>query len=173
MSSSSHPVFDDQSTAGDAPAVAVTENGGPLRHLFSGALGLLATPAGLGLVGYGSGQIRRTIAELPGEAGVTGAVAMVAGGLVLLGVALLGRLSPAGPLAGGLVWGILPGLFVLAFPLTAFRITSDLLDLGELGAGALGLLLTGGILATGMALTGAGISSALARRNQNLRARAF
>ncbi|WP_143101981.1 hypothetical protein [Amycolatopsis marina] len=136
------------------------------RHLVSGTLGLLATPIGLGLIGYGSGQLRRTIAELPGNTGITGAAAMVAGGLVLLGVALLGRLSPLGPLAGGLVWGVLPGLFVLAFPMTTFRITSDLLDVGDLGAGALGLLLTGGILATGMALTGAGIGSVLSRRGR-------
>jgi hypothetical protein len=131
--------------------------------------GVLLTPLALGMVIYGGSRLQRVYAQAfsVGEDPL-GLVMLLFGALLLLGVALLGALSGLGPVIGGLVWGVLPGL-------TALVGSTDLLslmyDIGgrELGVGLVTWLVMGSLLGSGVLLVGAGLVGTLTRRRPGAR----
>ncbi|MGA6163769.1 hypothetical protein [Amycolatopsis magusensis] len=132
-----------------------------LPRVLSGLAGLVLTPIALYLVSEGGLRERRMTMELAGPGhDALGLTLLVLGALLLLGVAALAAVSSTGPLLGGLVWGVVPGVLFVVAPIWSFR------RLGGFG-GDLGLTLwlsVGALLAVGMLLVGTGIGAAIARR---------
>jgi hypothetical protein len=87
-----------------------------VRHVGGAAIGLLGTLAGLALMGLGIGRAAYALATFQLGAGrVVGALLLLLGGAVLGGVVVARRLSPAAPLAGGILLLVL-SLTELAVP---------------------------------------------------------
>ncbi|MEV6908960.1 hypothetical protein [Amycolatopsis sp. NPDC051071] len=133
-------------------------------RVLSALGGVLLTPVALGMVIYGGTRLQRlfsqgfTVGEDP-----LGLILLIAGGLLLLGVALLGALSGIGPALGGLLWGVLPGLTVFLGPQDFL---SAMYDVGgrELGVGLVTWLVMGALIGSGFLLIGAGLAGTIARR---------
>ncbi|RSM54163.1 hypothetical protein DMH03_35555 [Amycolatopsis sp. WAC 01376] len=138
-----------------------------MPRVLSALGGVLLTPVALGLVIYGGSRLQRMYAQAytVGEDPL-GLVMLIVGGLLLLGVALLGALSGLGPVIGGLVWGVVPGLTTF---LGGPSVMSTMYDLGgrELGVGLVTWLVMGALFASGFLLVGAGLAGTLARRRPN------
>ncbi|MFI6027922.1 hypothetical protein [Amycolatopsis magusensis] len=131
-----------------------------LPRVLSGLAGLVLTPIALYLVSEGGLRDQRVTAELlrPGH-DTLGLTLLVLGALLLLGVAALAAVSSTGPLLGGLVWGVVPGVLFVVAPVWSYRRLA--------GVGDLGLRLwlsVGALLAVGMLLVGTGVGAAIARR---------
>lgn len=85
-----------------------------LRHLASVVLALGAAPVGILVFDYGAGEyLRERVVNFDqASAGVEIAL-MFLGALILMLVAVCGRLSGLGPVLAGLVWGLLPLLWFM------------------------------------------------------------
>lgn len=134
-------------------------------RLISGAAGFVLTPIALVVASTGGQRLNMTVAALRTDGDVLGAVLVLVGAALLLGVAALGALSSTGPVIGGVVWGVLPGMLMLVAPRSAVQLSFD--AVGWLGRDAFGLStwhVSGALLGIGCALVGAGIAAATARR---------
>ncbi|WP_244223556.1 hypothetical protein [Amycolatopsis circi] len=137
-----------------------------VARVLSGLCGLVLTPVAIGVLAYGGyrqqTQVSATFAEHGDGLGMT---LMVVGALLLVGVAVLGAWSSTGPIVGGLIWGVLPGVATLVSPRTGIDLLR-LLPADELAAGFGGWLVSGALLGTGFLLVGAGLATTLARRRR-------
>ncbi|PXY38181.1 hypothetical protein BA062_05565 [Prauserella flavalba] len=132
--------------------------------MLAALAGLVLTPAGLWALTYGGSRQFARMAENSQSADGQG-VALIAGGAVLLlAVALLGVVSAAAPLTGGLLWGVVPGLLGLVSPGTVYDALGALPRWLELGVGTLTWVSLGAVLAVGTLLTGGGLACGLVRR---------
>ncbi|QYN26127.1 hypothetical protein K1T34_22670 [Amycolatopsis sp. DSM 110486] len=131
--------------------------------MLSGLLGLVVTPVALGLLSYGGYRQQTLIAVMSTRRDALG-IALIAGGaILLLLVAALGAWSSSGPLLGGLVWGVLPGVVVLAVPEWGFDLL-DVLPRGGLSFGLTSWLFSGALLASGFLLVGTSLATTVVRR---------
>lgn len=116
---SQHPLDDSPTTAEPEPEPAPLQRrsrgvGGP-RHVISSLLALLAVPAAYGFLDYAA---HRAIREAGQTAGVDQLpdnvmIAIAAGAACLFVAAAAGRISALGPLLAGIVWGVLPTVWVI------------------------------------------------------------
>ncbi|MFD6067571.1 MULTISPECIES: hypothetical protein [Amycolatopsis] len=136
-------------------------------RVLSGIGGVLLTPVALGLVIYGGAQLQRSLSQYlsVGEDPLS-LFLLILGGLLLLGVALLGALSGIGPIVGGVLWGVLPGLTFLLSPQDIMRLSYDVTGT-SLGVGLVTWLVMGALFASGFLLIGAGLVGTLSRRRAN------
>ncbi|WP_410577667.1 hypothetical protein [Amycolatopsis sp. lyj-108] len=136
-------------------------------RVLSALGGVLLTPVALGLVIYSGSQLQRSFAQYlsVGEDPLS-LFLLVLGGVLLVGVALLGALSGIGPIVGGLMWGVLPGLTFLLSPQDIMSLTYDVTG-ASLGTGLVTWLVMGALFASGFLLVGAGLVGTLARRRPN------
>ncbi|WP_340684634.1 hypothetical protein LCL61_40555 [Amycolatopsis coloradensis] len=152
--------FDDELGSEDPRA------GRGVRRVLSGAGGLILTPVALGLLAWGGLRQQMLVqATLSTQRDVFSIGLLVGGGILLLAVGLLGALSATGPILGGLVWGVAPGVATIAVPEWGFRLVK-LLPQNDVTYGVTSWLFIGGLLATGFLLIGAGLASRLARRRR-------
>ncbi|WP_414935816.1 hypothetical protein [Amycolatopsis sp. cmx-11-51] len=140
-----------------------------MPRVLSGVGGVLLTPVALGLVIYGGTRLQRSLSQgftVSGDP--LGLFLLILGGVLLLGVALLGALSGLGPVIGGLVWGVLPGLSVFLGPRSLMNV---MYDIGgrELGVGLVTWLVMGALIGCGFLLVGAGLVGTLTRRRPGAR----
>ncbi|MFI7118363.1 hypothetical protein [Amycolatopsis sp. NPDC049868] len=136
-------------------------------RVISGLGGVLLTPVALSVTIYGGTRLQRGFAQaLSFTDDPLGLALLIVGGLLLLGVAFLGALSGLGPVVGGLLWGVLPGL---AFLLSPRDFMSLIYDIGprELGLGLVTWMAMGALVASGFLLIGAGLVGTLSRRRSN------
>ncbi|WP_410650274.1 hypothetical protein [Amycolatopsis sp. cmx-4-54] len=137
-----------------------------VRRVLSGAGGLILTPVALGLLAWGGLRQQMLVqATLSIQRDVLSIGLLVGGGILLLSVGLLGALSATGPILGGLVWGVAPGVATIAVPEWGFRLVKYLPQ-NDVTHGVTSWLFIGGLLATGFLLIGAGLASRLARRRR-------
>ncbi|WP_410604528.1 hypothetical protein [Amycolatopsis sp. lyj-90] len=154
------PPFDDDLGVEDSRA------GRGVRRVLSGAGGLILTPVALGLLAWGGLRQQMLVqATLSTQRDVFSIGLLVGGGILLLAVGLLGALSATGPILGGLVWGIAPGVATAAVPEWGFRLVKYLPQ-NDVTFGVTSWLFIGGLLGTGFLLVGAGLASRLARRRR-------
>ncbi len=154
------PPFDDDVGVEDSRA------GRGVRRVLSGAGGLILTPVALGLLAWGGLRQQMLVqATLSTQRDVFSIGLLAGGGILLLAVGLLGALSATGPILGGLVWGIAPGVATAAVPEWGFRLVKYLPQ-NDVTYGVTSWLFIGGLLATGFLLVGAGLASRLARRRR-------
>ncbi|MFE6615347.1 hypothetical protein [Amycolatopsis sp. NPDC057786] len=150
----------------DDPVPEDTRAGRGVRRVLSGAGGLILTPVALGLLAWGGLRQQMLVqATLSTQRDVLSIGLLVGGGILLLSVGLLGALSATGPILGGLVWGVAPGVATMAVPEWGFRLVKYLPQ-NDVTYGVTSWLFIGGLLATGFLLTGAGLASRLARRRR-------
>ncbi|WP_409489674.1 hypothetical protein [Amycolatopsis sp. cmx-11-12] len=143
-----------------------TRAGRGARRALSGAGGLILTPVALGLLAWGGLRQQMLVqATLSTQRDVFGIGLLVGGGILLLAVGLLGALSATGPILGGLVWGVAPGVTAAAVPEWGFRLVKYLPQ-NDVTYGVTSWLFIGGLLGTGFLLIGAGLASRLARRRR-------
>lgn len=148
----------------DDPVPEDPRAGRGVRRVLSGAGGLILTPVALGLLAWGGLRQQMLVqATLSTQRDVLSIGLLVGGGILLLSVGLLGALSATGPILGGLVWGVAPGVATIAVPEWGFRLVKYLPQ-NDVTYGVTSWLFIGGLLATGFLLTGAGLASRLARR---------
>ncbi|OXM49802.1 hypothetical protein [Amycolatopsis alba] len=137
-----------------------------VRRVLSGAGGLILTPVALGLLAWGGLRQQMLVqATLSTQRDVLSIGLLVGGGILLLSVGLLGALSATGPILGGLVWGVAPGVATVAVPEWGFRLMKYLPQ-NDVTYGVTSWLFIGGLLGTGFLLIGAGLASRLARRRR-------
>ncbi|MEV7551112.1 hypothetical protein AB0N89_15940 [Amycolatopsis sp. NPDC089917] len=137
-----------------------------VRRVLSGAGGLILTPVALGLLSWGGLRQQMLIqATLSTQRDVLSISLLAGGGILLLAVGLLGALSATGPILGGLVWGVAPGVAAAAVPEWGFRLMKYLPQ-NDVTYGVTSWLFIGGLLGTGFLLVGAGLASRLARRRR-------
>ncbi|GAB3708503.1 hypothetical protein GCM10027598_12960 [Amycolatopsis oliviviridis] len=152
--------FEDDVGSEDARA------GRGVRRVLSGAGGLILTPVALGLLSWGGLRQQMLVqATLSTQRDVLSIGLLVGGGILLLAVGLLGALSATGPILGGLVWGVAPGVATAAVPEWGFRLMKYLPQ-NDVTYGVTSWLFIGGLLGTGFLLIGAGLASRLARRRR-------
>jgi hypothetical protein len=146
------------------PAV-VESRSRAVPRLLSGILGLVLTPIALGLLSYGGLREQRNEMAMTLTHRDAPAIALLAGGaILLLVVAALGAWSSTGPLLGGLVWGVLPGVVGLAKPEWDLELLRRLPF--DLMSGASSWLFSGGLIAAGFLLVGTGLAATLVRRRR-------
>lgn len=150
-----------------APYVQPRQDGRAVPRVLSALGGVLLTPVALGLVIYGGTRLQRTFAQAftVGDDPLS-LVLLFLGGLLLLGVALLGSLSGLGPVIGGVVWGVLPGLTFLLGPRD---VLSFFYDLGgrEFGVGLVTWVVMGALFGSGFLLIGSGLVGTITRRRSS------
>lgn len=136
------------------------------RHFLGVFIGIVLTPVGVWLWQWGSNLVGVAIARFGDSADPFGIGLIVTGSVLLFLVALLGRWTPAVPLAGGLVWALVPGIVILIAPQATFswlqqiggdRSWAFILDYWQAG-------MRGYLLVVGLILIGAGLAAALSRR---------
>jgi len=139
---------------------------GFLRHLLGFLIGLVITPVGLVFAAWGGQLTLQTPSRIEPNVDWFGFGLIVLGALILGAVALLGRWSPAVPITGGLIWGLLLGGVYLIAPQLAWDTTVSLFGPSPpafardlVTSGTSGLLLLVGVI-----LIGSGIAAGLARR---------
>ncbi len=134
---------------------------GGTRHLLSAFLCLVLAPIGIVAMTYGTERYGElTLGQAGAERDLRGLAALGAGAFILLIVAWLGAMSPAGPLLSGLIWGVIPAVLFLASPRDISKRTSDIPALPDLAhAGIVTWLQTGGFLVLGALLVGAGLAA--------------
>ncbi|MEV6908959.1 hypothetical protein [Amycolatopsis sp. NPDC051071] len=152
--------FDDDVGAEDS------RTGRGVRRVLSGAGGLILTPVALGLLAWGGLRQQMLVqATLSTQRDVFSIGLLVGGGILLLAVGLLGAVSATGPILGGLVWGVVPGVATVAVPQWGFQLVKYL-PKNDVTYGVTSWLFIGGLLGTGFLLIGAGLASRLARKRR-------
>jgi hypothetical protein len=138
-------------------------------HVVSVLVGLLLTPVALAALALGADAVASALGS--GHSASPLAVAAAVLGALLLGVvALTGALSTLGPILGGALYGVVPGLGFLLDPTSIEDVTAALVEPSEavlgdrLLGGALTLGRTGTLLALGLTLVLVGVAGHLARR---------
>ncbi|WIX79866.1 hypothetical protein QRX50_03430 [Amycolatopsis carbonis] len=134
-----------------------------VARVLSGLLGLVLTPVALGLLAAGGYRQQTLIAVMSTRRDALGIALLAGGAILLLLVAALGAWSSSGPLLGGLVGGVLPGVVALAMPEWGFDLL-DVLPHGGLSFGLTTWLFSGALLAAGFLLVGTGLATTVARR---------
>lgn len=121
MTDSAAPYAPPPPPAAFTPAPRTGRQSMVFRHLASLGIAFFVTPVGILLFDYGAGRYLRERAINFGEGteGIGWLVLLFAGGLVLLMVALTGRISGLGPVVAGLLWGLVPLLWFV-IDLTSF-----------------------------------------------------
>lgn len=134
---------------------------GIVRHLLSAFFCLVLTPVGIAAMTYGTERYwQLTLDQAGAERDVRGLAAIGAGACILVIVAWLAALSPAGPLLSGLIWGLVPAGIYLAYPHDTTREVSDLLVLPDFAlSGAVTWLENAAFLMVGALLVGAGLAA--------------
>lgn len=134
---------------------------GGSRHLLSAFLCLVLAPIGIAAMTYGAERYGElTLGHANAERDLRGLAALGAGACVLLIVAWLGAVSPAGPVLSGLIWGLIPAVLFLASPRDISRQVSDLPLLPDLAlSGIVTWLQNGAFLILGALLVGAGLAA--------------
>ncbi|MEV6901397.1 hypothetical protein [Amycolatopsis sp. NPDC051372] len=156
--------YSDPYTTFQPPAYQPPPPSRALARVFSGLLGLVLTPVALGLLAAGGYRQQMIVMEaFAARRDALGIALMAAGAILLLGVAALGAWSSSGPLLGGLVWGVLPGVIALAMPEWGFDLLNGLPH-GGLSFGLTSWLFSGALLAAGFLLVGTGLATTVARR---------
>jgi hypothetical protein len=126
---------------------------------------LVLTPVGIGLLTYGGYRYQRVVSAADYDPDMRGLAALAAGGLVLLIVATIGALSPAGPLLSGLVYGLAPAAVFLAIPEDVIGwVAGAPLVPAEIETVTLSWLVLGCFVAVGVTLVGPGFGTAMRRR---------
>ncbi|WP_410650275.1 hypothetical protein [Amycolatopsis sp. cmx-4-54] len=140
------------------------QSGRAVPRVISGLGGVLLTPVALSVTIYGGSRLQRSFSQyMSVTEDPLGLILLIVGGLLLLGVAFLGALSGLGPVAGGLLWGVLPGLTFLLSPRDVMSLVYDVGG-SDLGVGMVTWLVMGALFASGFLLIGAGLVGTLARR---------
>lgn len=154
-------VVDDYDAFDDYPAPR------GIPRLLSALGGLTLTPIGLSLLAWGGLRQQQLIQATANPNRDNLSIALVAGGaLLLLAVAALGAASASGPIIGGLIWGVAPGIATLAVPQWGFHLV-NLMPKSDIAYGLMDLLFIGGLLGIGFLLIGTGLASALVRRRRS------
>lgn len=136
------------------------------RRAISGVAGLVLTPVALGLLAWGGLRQQMLVqATLSTQRDVFSIGLLVGGGILLLAVALLGAVSATGPVLGGFVWGVVPGVATAAVPQWGFELVKYLPQT-DVTYGITSWLFIGGLLGTGFVLIGTGLATRLARRRR-------
>lgn len=153
--------FDDDLPYGRDALYDEPSSRGVVRHLFSAFFCLALTPVGIAAMTYGTERYwQLTLGQAGAERDFRGLTAIGAGACILLIVAWLGALSPAGPLLSGLIWGLLPAGIYLAYPGDTTREVSDLPILPDVAlSGAVTWLEHAALLMVGALLVGAGLAA--------------
>ncbi len=150
----------------DDLGVADTAVGRGARRAISGVAGLLLTPVALGLLAWGGLRQQMLVqATLSTQRDVLSIGLLIGGGVLLLAVGLLGAISATGPILGGVVWGIIPGVATAAVPQWGFEMVKYLPQT-DVTYGITSWLFIGGLLGAGFLLVGAGLAARLARRRR-------
>ncbi|WP_245633927.1 hypothetical protein [Amycolatopsis jejuensis] len=139
--------------------------GRAVPRVLSGLCGLVLTPVALGLMGFGGFRQQQVLTTFSTRSDALGIALLVAGAVLLLGVAALGAWSSAGPVTGGLVWCVLPALVALAMPRWGLEIL-NVLPRGNMNYGLATWLFSGALLGVGFLLVGTGLAATLARRRR-------
>lgn len=145
------------------PYAQPRQGGRAVSRVISALAGFVLTPIALGLVIYGGSRLQRMfVQDYSAGDEPLGLFLLILGGLLLLGTALLGTLSGLGPILGGLVWGVLPGL---ASVLATREVLSFVYDVGgrELSMGLATWMVMGALFGAGFLLIGAGLTGTLTR----------
>lgn len=133
------------------------------RHFWGALVGLVLTPVAFCFVVWGAAMPTKPGKPLDSlSLGLT-----IIGGLLFLAVTLLGRWTPAVPLAGAIGWGIGVGIAFLAFPLQMVNLVVDLFNSQSVPAFVRDFVSAsqqGQLLTMGLLLLGAGLATGLARR---------
>lgn len=139
---------------------------GPVSGAVAGAV---LTPVAIGLTVFGASSMVM-LSPLAGtyqvQSDLLGMACLLLGALLFLAIAASAVLSPAGPLVGGVLWGVLPGLiqpfdprFVETMHTNTYGLISEKLGIQVFGATVLGL-----IMAVGVLLIAAGVVAVQVRR---------
>jgi hypothetical protein len=151
----------------DEPADVLDER--PRRgaaHVVSALGGLVLTPVALGLLSWGGLRQQQLIqATLSTNRDALGIALLAGGAILLLVVAALGALSAVGPILGGLIYGVLPGVAAMAVPEWGFRLVNQM-PKSDIAYGVMDFLFIGGLLGVGFLLVGSGLANALVRRRR-------
>ncbi|WP_067710769.1 hypothetical protein [Nocardia yamanashiensis] len=154
------------SPAGWTPPGAQFRTTGTTSKTLTGTLaGLLLTPVGIGFAASGAADSRQwtILGDFSDRLG--SAFQILLGAALFLVVAALAAYSPAGTIAAGLVWGVLPGLVYLIFPTDCFRLIGNIPAISdELHVALYEWLRTGFPLIVGILLIGAGVAATFRRR---------
>ncbi|MEQ0562886.1 hypothetical protein ABJI51_27730 [Amycolatopsis sp. NEAU-NG30] len=135
-------------------------------HVVSALGGLVLTPVALGLLSWGGLRQQQLIqATLSTNRDAPGIALLAGGAILLLAVAALGALSASGPILGGLLYGVLPGVAAMAVPEWGFRLV-NLMPKSDIAYGVMDFLFIGGLLGIGFLLVGSGLAGALVRRRR-------
>lgn len=138
-------------------------------HVLSVLVGLVLTPVALGLLASGAQGVVGALEEA-GQAAVPSIASAAVGALLLGVVAVTAAGSTLGPMIGGALYGVAPGIGFLVSPETITDQTSTALDQVEpvtgtgLTTGALILGSTGSLVVLGLSLVLVGVATHLARR---------
>jgi hypothetical protein len=150
--------YDDRDSLYDEPASSRA-----IHHILSAFLCLVLTPIGLVAMTYGADRYWKLSLQHAGaESDLRGLIAIGAGAVLLLAVAALGALSPAGPLLSGIVWGLIPAGLYLVYPGDTGKRVLDLTFLPDSAvSGTLTWLGYSSFLMVGALLIGAGLAAAI------------
>ncbi|MEU4249508.1 hypothetical protein AB0F15_19060 [Amycolatopsis sp. NPDC026612] len=148
-----------------AEALAERPRRGP-SHVVSALGGIVLTPVALGLVSWGGFRQQQLVqATLSTNRDSLGIALLAGGAILLLVVAALGALSAVGPILGGLIYGVLPGVAAMAVPEWGFRLV-NMMPKSDIAYGVMDFLFIGGLLGVGFLLVGSGLANALVRRRR-------
>jgi hypothetical protein len=115
---------------GVPPSQPPATSGGGMagRHLVSVLIAVIVTPVGLALFDLGVTRWFQYAAQMldPESAPLLSYVFAVAGCVLLLVAAAAGRVSGLGPVAAGILWGVVPGLWVLVDVQSFWEVTREL-----------------------------------------------
>jgi hypothetical protein len=152
-----------EDTAADVPEARPRRGA---SHVVSALGGLVLTPVALGLLSWGGLRQQQLIqATLSTNRDPLGIALLAGGAILLLVVAALGALSAVGPILGGLLYGVLPGVAAMAMPEWGFRLV-NMMPKSDIAYGVMDFLFIGGLLGVGFLLVGSGLANALVRRRR-------
>ena len=155
--------YEDYDTEEDVPAEAPRRGA---ARVLSALGGLLLTPVALGLLSWGGLRQQQLVqATLSTNRDAMGIALLAGGAILLLVVGTLSAVSAIGPILGGLVWGVLPGVAAMAMPEWGFRLVNQM-PKSDIAYGVMDWLFIGGLLGVGFLLVGTGLAAALVRRRR-------
>ncbi len=135
-------------------------------RLVSALGGLILTPIALALLGWGGLRQQQLIqATLSTNRDPLGIALLAGGAILLLAVGALAAASSIGPILGGIVWGVLPGVATMAMPEWGFKMV-NFMPKSNIAYGVMDWLFIGGLLGVGFLLVGTGLAASLVRRQR-------